>query len=179
MKNKTAEEVLKNEFGIGQNIDNDNIGFSVNGDTGNWKKIINAMEEYASQFKPVEVSIPSEDKIKDLSLIFADECEKMGYSRHVAYDNYRMGLIKMRDLWLSSQPQEDKWVSVEERLPEKEKKILLYCEPIGEITGYYWGANHKSVPHKNCNGWSIMGVTHWTELPPSPPKVASIKEKGE
>lgn len=52
--------------------------------------------------------------------------------------------------------------------PEAKKKVLIYCNPIQETTGYYWGVGHQKVPSDLCKGWSIMDVTHWMELPEKP-----------
>ena len=60
------------------------------------------------------------------------------------------------------------WISVNEELPEKEKKVLIYCTPIDITVGYYWGIGHAKVPSDPCKGWSIIGVTHWQLLPEKP-----------
>lgn len=66
------------------------------------------------------------------------------------------------------------WISVTDELPEIGKKVLIYCEPIDFCCGYFWGKEGelyiKKVPSKPCNGWSIMGVTHWQYLPEKPYK---------
>lgn len=79
--------------------------------------------------------------------------------------------------WLSSQPQEDKWVSVEEESPKDELVVLAWVEVMENIglrtlaykLGKLWYNGVKPIKGK---------VTHF-QLLPSPPKVASTKEKGE
>ena len=72
----------------------------------------------------------------------------------------------------------ENWTSVEDGLPEKKKKIQLFCKPIGITVGYYWGEGHDKVPSDPCKGWSIMGVTHWCLLPEPPEGFKDIFEKG-
>lgn len=60
------------------------------------------------------------------------------------------------------------WIDINEQLPQVKSKVLVCGTPIGITTAYYWGCGHKNEPSTSCNGWSIMGVTHWTEIPKLP-----------
>ena len=60
----------------------------------------------------------------------------------------------------------DGWVKVKDKLPEpsKTKKWQIYSpSTLGVTDGFYWGQNTDP-----CNGWSMVGVTHYKELPQSP-----------
>ena len=72
---------------------------------------------------------------------------------------------------------EEKWISVDEQLPESKKKILVFCKPIGITTAYYWGIGHDNVPSDPCKGWSIMNVTHWMLLPEPPDGFKDVIQK--
>ena len=72
----------------------------------------------------------------------------------------------------------DKWISVEDALPEVGKKVLLYCKPIGITTGYYWGIGlNNNVPSDSCKGWCLMNVTHWQPLIDPPVGLKDVVEK--
>jgi hypothetical protein len=60
------------------------------------------------------------------------------------------------------------WIDIAKELPTDKRKVLVCGTPIGICTAHYWGVNHKNEPSTACNGWSIMGVTHWTEIPKLP-----------
>ena len=73
---------------------------------------------------------------------------------------------------------ENKWISVNKKLPEPQTQVLIYapsCDIIGPIlTGEYF------APEKNFKGsWTVYGfrealwgqselVTHWMPLPEKP-----------
>jgi hypothetical protein len=61
----------------------------------------------------------------------------------------------------------DRWTT-SEKPPNNNRQVLVFTKVIGVITGHYWGAGHKNEPSPPCNGWSIMGVTHWMESPKNP-----------
>jgi hypothetical protein len=65
-------------------------------------------------------------------------------------------------LWQSSQPINSGWVSVEDRLPDIGKYVLVVIDK-GNITTWYVG---------NTEHWinSDYPVTHWMPLPEAPPK---------
>jgi hypothetical protein len=70
-----------------------------------------------------------------------------------------------------------KWISIENDLPDKGIKVLLYCKPIGITTGYYWGKGAKNEPSDPCNGWCLMGVTHWMPLVEPPEGFKDVIQK--
>lgn len=57
------------------------------------------------------------------------------------------------------------WISVEDRLPEKEIYILYYFDVTGVGLGKFDGLN----TFYSCMGWLTGDVTHWQPLP-EPPK---------
>lgn len=62
------------------------------------------------------------------------------------------------------------WISVKDRLPEKQLRVLVFTDlpyPEDKMIGYlndegFWW-------DEDANYWSLR-VTHWQLLPPSPPK---------
>ena len=59
----------------------------------------------------------------------------------------------------------EKWISVDERLPEDDQRVLVVCRTKKGVQSvnlaYYWnGAWHGQG--------SMAGVTHWMPLPPVP-----------
>jgi hypothetical protein len=60
------------------------------------------------------------------------------------------------------------WVSVKDRLPEKEGIYLTFGEPFGIKTEYYWIAN------KEWESDLYDSISHWMPLP-SPPENISDK----
>lgn len=68
------------------------------------------------------------------------------------------------------------WISVEERLPEKEGHYLVYVQtPYGDIirrrmkvARFNKGANHKKLHFYTNQTYSYKDITHWMELPPPP-----------
>ncbi len=61
----------------------------------------------------------------------------------------------------------EKWISVEDELPELRKPVLVYMS-YGKQDTCYWtgGLWVQSIRAEHSNG----GVTHWQSLPPSPNK---------
>lgn len=83
-----------------------------------------------------------------------------------------------------------KWISVEDRLPEKTMKCLVYRTGYGALGGYvdiatytpcYMGMdgnpmNGKRLWYKYCGEWGgyeAHGVTHWMPMPEPPKEVAN------
>lgn len=71
-------------------------------------------------------------------------------------------------------PKEDEedaeWISVKDRLPEKEQEVFC-CSSKGDLfIGKYLGAGHvKGIAvFVDTGRWYIKGTTHWMPLP-SPP----------
>lgn len=60
------------------------------------------------------------------------------------------------------------WISVEERLPEKNDTYLVCIQPVlGEK--YAEVSSYEKPRHPAMNGWNVAKVTHWQPLP-LPPK---------
>jgi len=57
------------------------------------------------------------------------------------------------------------WISVKDRLPNGDKKILVYCNGIGEIIVFYNLIDKVFMDELNI----YIAVTHWMPLP-QPPK---------
>ena len=64
---------------------------------------------------------------------------------------------------------EHEWVSVEERLPKRDRAVILYGDDIIE-TGYC--ALDTDIFYSDSGDLKHSDVTHWMPLPPPP-----IKEK--
>lgn len=67
------------------------------------------------------------------------------------------------------------WINIEDQLPEISvsqvddkngilHKVIAYTTTLGITTAYYWGTD----VYGPMKGWSLMGVTHWKELPKHP-----------
>ena len=57
----------------------------------------------------------------------------------------------------------NKWVSVEERLPEEKQRVIVRCEHVGTSVGWIlWGNWMTDI------GPGAGKVTHWMPLPKSP-----------
>jgi len=56
------------------------------------------------------------------------------------------------------------WISVDERLPEKDEPCLYYFEVTGISKGMYLGDNCFG----GKRGFLCGDVTHWMKLPPAP-----------
>ena len=59
---------------------------------------------------------------------------------------------------------ENKWISVEDRLPEKGVNVLYYFKHVGTHIGMCDGTNS----FYGSAGWLIGDVTHWMPLPEPP-----------
>lgn len=57
------------------------------------------------------------------------------------------------------------WKSINGELPELGKKVLTNTTILGLFDNTYWGVGHIKEPSEACNGWSMMGITHWVDLP--------------
>lgn len=69
-----------------------------------------------------------------------------------------------------------KWIGVDEKLPEKEKSVLILCKNKAVFTGYkftdYCGDSRWRI-HTALNSTKLLNkgrVTHWMPLP-EPPEV--------
>ena len=94
-------------------------------------------------------------------------------ARNSQYDKYKPGRTYYGRPYQPPKPEQqdipmekDGWIKVKDKLPEpsKTKKWQIYSpSTLGVTDGFYWG--EKADP---CKGWSMMGVTHYKELPQSP-----------
>lgn len=67
-------------------------------------------------------------------------------------------------------PKFGKWISVEDRLPDKSGKYLTYDSKYGDIDMYYYmGCGEWDHHRKGITDAQSHGFTHWQPLP-KPPK---------
>lgn len=75
---------------------------------------------------------------------------------------------------MTSYHQPDGWISVKDRLPDTDMKVIVYDTLLGVATGYY-----EKVFNKEVHRWILNSavtsnyepkVTHWRELPLNPPR---------
>lgn len=73
---------------------------------------------------------------------------------------------------MTSYHQPDGWISVKDRLPDTDMKVIVYDTLLGVATGYY-----EKVFNKEVHRWILNSavtsnyepkVTHWRELPDPP-----------
>lgn len=111
--------------------------------------------------------------------VFEDELKTRsdGYVEHLAHggkadcgEEFHLDALYMAIAALREQP---RWISVEERLPEKYKFVLCYKDGKTRI-GYYIGAEYvKGVAaFADCGHNHSFGVTHWLPLPDAPKEEA-------
>jgi hypothetical protein len=63
------------------------------------------------------------------------------------------------------------WISVSERLPEKDKYVIVFTEEHGESGIHCAAADEDGVWYPaHGDGWMFPTVTHWMPLP-EPPEV--------
>lgn len=64
------------------------------------------------------------------------------------------------------------WVSVKDRIPESEKRVLAYCAKTKKMfVGFFWeGKYDKNWYLVGSKGrwYTATGVTHWAPLPEPP-----------
>ena len=60
-----------------------------------------------------------------------------------------------------------KWISVEDRMPNKETRLLYYQGGIYVSFGYT--LYNSTILH--CNGFPVDGITHWMPMPNPPTPV--------
>lgn len=63
--------------------------------------------------------------------------------------------------------EETQWISVKDRMPEEEQRVLYYFAPVGMHTGRYKKTEHGNVFY-GAAGWLTDDVTHWMPLPELP-----------
>lgn len=60
------------------------------------------------------------------------------------------------------------WISVEDRLPEKDQDVLYFFEVTGVHSGKYLGIHDGYECFGGDKGWLCGDVTHWQPLPAPP-----------
>jgi hypothetical protein len=130
------------------------------------KDILMAMEEYASQLTP-SLPLTDEEIEKKARAYFMT----ISFPNHQAKeDNFKAGYKSV----LSNLPL-DRWISVEERLPEHDNEVIVFERDsfIGDrvTTAFY---------HADENKWRFFAdsyachpITHWQPLP-APPTIGEI-----
>ena len=66
------------------------------------------------------------------------------------------------------------WISVEDRLPEQNKKVIVICEKLDTAPFYKISLGHivdKTICKDNYNGWNIPNVVYWTPMPKLPEEI--------
>jgi hypothetical protein len=81
--------------------------------------------------------------------------------------------------------EQDKWVSVNDRLPELYTEVMVWPHPTDycntaemDRKGWYYGEYVQHHGHENVRlDW--LRVTHWMPLPPAPAQLAQSADKAE
>lgn len=102
-----------------------------------------------------------QDLIDDLQLLIDEEPDN--------YLNFRRTTMCMARDYLKEHFAEPRWISVEERLPDKDKDVMCYSDKNG---GYMFFGYRGWISGEWMEGGSlhIGDVTHWMPLP-EPPEV--------
>ena len=75
--------------------------------------------------------------------------------------------------WADEHPN-NRWISVEDRLPEQNKKVIVICEKLDTAPFYKISLGHivdKTICKDNYNGWDIPNVVYWTPMPKLPEEI--------
>lgn len=140
--------------------------------TFRWETVIRLLNEYTSQFQPLPVGG------KSVENCFDEIGNKINTLQDVNLKNRLHAAKDLLKLHLQSslpvqQPVSDgvEWISVEDRLPEIRKPVVIFTEYGRQATAYI--INH-SEPTYGWIDWmrpqhSYGSVTHWMPLP-EPPK---------
>ena len=119
------------------------------------EEIKQAAEAYASQM---------------CNLCLDEYCLKMG----LTCPNIHESVIAFTDgsEWADEHP--NRWISVEDRLPEQNKKVIVICEKLDTAPFYKISLGHivdKTICKDNYNGWNIPNVVYWTPMPKLPEEI--------
>lgn len=74
--------------------------------------------------------------------------------------------------WADEHP--NRWISVEDHLPEQNKKVIVICEKLDTPPFYKISLGHivdKTICKDNYNGWDIPNVVYWTPMPKLPEEI--------
>lgn len=74
--------------------------------------------------------------------------------------------------WADEHP--NRWISVEDRLPKQNKKVIVICEKLDTAPFYKISLGHivdKTISKDNYNGWDIPNVVYWTPMPKLPEEI--------
>lgn len=74
--------------------------------------------------------------------------------------------------WADEHP--NRWISVEDRLPEQNKKVIVICEKLDTAPFYKISLGHivdKTICKDNYNGWDIPNVVYWIPMPKLPEEI--------
>ena len=85
----------------------------------------------------------------------------------ISFEGFRKGAK-----WADEHP--NRWISVEDRLPEQNKKVIVICEKLDTAPFYKISLGHivdKTICKDNYNGWDIPNVVYWTPMPKLPEEI--------
>jgi len=105
-----------------------------------------------------------------------EECRERMFM-HTNRFGMKNAAVFMEDIYEILTAHEEDWISVDDRLPEKYKKVLCFGnKPIATrgVLGFHpmWhiaSYDGSKFPHPNRNGGILDYITHWQPLP-TPPK---------
>ena len=115
---------------------------------------------------------------KRLMVYAADAIEELARQRNAAEENrehWEKRAGEMEVNWHVAEGKAPRWVSVKERLPEKELAFYLCFTDCGIVIECLWTNNKYGLGPFGEWGWRLMDVpqyqkvTHWMPLP-QPPK---------
>ncbi len=166
---KTAKEILLKHYG-----QPDKAAETFN--------ILAAMEEYASQFKPQEPSLPKALKallIEKYPIMTEWEANKRHSDSTFNYSSYSDEIKQHREIatqfYLAGQASkgsETKWISVEKELPKMEQEVNCTQRDNERVLSAIYNGNFKVQKNVEANDRSIISywtqITHWQPLPSVP-----------
>ena len=85
---------------------------------------------------------------------------------------YKLG-FEIGVKWADEHPN-NRWISVEDRLPEQNKKVIVICEKLDTAPFYKISLGHivdKTICKDNYNGWDIPNVVYWIPMPKLPEEI--------
>lgn len=95
---------------------------------------------------------------------------ELDISETIIYDTFVRGAQWQQS---NSQQQRDRWISIEDRLPENMESVILYSPEDGRFVGHIEIYENHSVKYEwatNDYNYNLNHVTHWQPLPKSPAK---------